>query len=109
MRPARQNQAMTIDPNDSTTKAVAARITGRVQGVAYRAFAREAASRAGLAGFARNEADGSVRVLAIGNPAAIEVFIAELRIGPPASAVAEVVTEEVAVPHDVAPDFVIQR
>ena len=96
------------NPNGSMTKAVAMRITGRVQGVAYRAFARDAARRAGLSGFARNEADGSVRILAIGTPAAIEVFIADLRAGPPASAVAEVVTEEVAVPHDVAPDFIIQ-
>ena len=58
------------------------RIFGRVQGVFYRASARDEARRLGLAGFARNEPDGSVLIEAEGDEAALERFIAWCRQGP---------------------------
>jgi acylphosphatase len=57
-------------------------VRGRVQGVGYRAFARAAALRFGLTGFAHNEPDGSVLCEAEGPAAALEQFAAELRRGP---------------------------
>ena len=39
------------------------RITGRVQGVGYRAWALQAASRLNLRGWVRNRTDGSVEAL----------------------------------------------
>lgn len=42
------------------------RVSGRVQGVWFRAGTREQAQRLGLTGYARNLPDGSVEVLACG-------------------------------------------
>jgi acylphosphatase len=42
------------------------KIYGKVQGVWYRASTKKVADELGLVGFARNEADGSVTVFAIG-------------------------------------------
>lgn len=64
------------------------RIEGRVQGVGFRAFVRREARRLGLAGWVRNEPDGSVAVEAEGPAADLEVFEARLREGPPAARVA---------------------
>lgn len=58
-------------------------VAGRVQGVAYRAFARDAASRAGLRGGVRNLDDGRVEVEVEGERAAVEAFLDALRSGPP--------------------------
>jgi acylphosphatase len=46
-------------------------IHGRVQGVFFRAFVQEAAQRAGVAGRARNAADGTVVVHLEGEAAAV--------------------------------------
>jgi acylphosphatase len=57
-------------------------VKGRVQGVGYRYFAKTAAEKRGLTGYARNSDDGSVEVLAIGDPAQVEDFLADLQRGP---------------------------
>lgn len=57
-------------------------IGGRVQGVFFRASAREQALRLGLRGHARNLADGRVEVIAAGDAAAIDALAAWLRQGP---------------------------
>lgn len=62
-------------------------ITGRVQGVGFRHFTRDAAARLGLDGWVRNRADGSVEALARGDDAALDAFRAALRRGPPAARV----------------------
>lgn len=74
--------------------AVSARITGRVQGVAFRAWTRGEAERFGLSGWVRNEADGSVRALFMGPAAAVATMLDALRIGPPAARVSGVETEQ---------------
>lgn len=58
------------------------RITGLVQGVTYRASARDAARELGLGGWVRNEADGSVSAVAEGPRERIEAFVAWCRRGP---------------------------
>lgn len=63
--------------------AIAFRVEGKVQGVWYRAFTREAATRLGLVGWVRNEPDGAVSGEAEGEDAALDAFVAELRRGPP--------------------------
>jgi acylphosphatase len=59
------------------------RISGRVQGVFFRASAREEALRRGVTGYAKNLADGSVEVLACGDVAALDALHAWLQRGPP--------------------------
>lgn len=63
------------------------RVDGLVQGVNYRQAARREAERLGIAGFARNEADGSVTVDAEGDPDALAQFVSWCRHGPDAARV----------------------
>jgi acylphosphatase len=65
-------------------------ITGRVQGVAYRASAQEEGLRLGLVGLVRNRPDGSVEAVVEGSKQAVEEFIRWCRRGPPAARVADV-------------------
>lgn len=68
-------------------------VSGRVQGVFYRATCVRKATSLGLTGFARNLADGRVEVLACGDGAAVESFLAWLWEGSPASKVTDVASE----------------
>ena len=65
-------------------------ISGRVQGVFYRASAREEAIRLGLAGEIRNLPDGRVEAVVEGARERIEEFIAWCRRGPPSAEVDDV-------------------
>lgn len=65
-------------------------MSGRVQGVFYRASTRERAQQLGCRGYARNLPDGRVEVLAVGEPAAVTALIEWLWHGPPAAHVADV-------------------
>ena len=78
-------------------------VSGRVQGVFYRATTRDQAQRLGIRGWARNLPDGRVEVLACGSPVAVQQLCAFLRQGPPAAEVDAVECESVAV-EDVEPD-----
>ena len=73
-------------PNDAVARVVV-RVTGRVQGVNYRATAAREARRRGLAGWVRNEPDGSVLLDVEGDPAALEAFLDWCATGPPAARV----------------------
>ena len=57
-------------------------IRGRVQGVGYRNFASRVASDLGITGYARNLADGSVEVFAMGTEPVLDEFAGRLRCGP---------------------------
>lgn len=65
-------------------------VTGKVQGVWFRASTRDEALRLGLTGHARNLADGSVEVLAVGDGEAIAALERWLHRGPPLAQVAGV-------------------
>lgn len=62
-------------------------IEGRVQGVYFRAFTRDAASELGLRGWVRNQSDGSVEVAVAGDGEAVERLKSRLRVGPPSARV----------------------
>ena len=66
------------------------RVTGRVQGVGYRAWAMQRGARLGVRGWVRNRADGSVEALVIGDDRAVAAMIEACRQGPPAAEVADV-------------------
>lgn len=57
-------------------------VSGRVQGVFFRASARDEALRLGLAGHARNLSDGRVEVIACGDAAALAALERWLQCGP---------------------------
>lgn len=59
------------------------RVKGRVQGVAFRAYARDRALKLGLAGYARNMPDGSVLMEVEGPPEKLSDFYSWCRKGPP--------------------------
>ena len=65
-------------------------ITGRVQGVAYRASAQDEGLRLGLVGLVRNRADGSVEAVVEGSRQAALEFVRWCRRGPPAARVLDV-------------------
>lgn len=67
-------------------------ITGKVQGVFFRASAQEKALALGLTGWVRNRSDGSVEALAEGPRERVEAFIAWCWQGPEASRVESVQT-----------------
>jgi acylphosphatase len=71
-------------------------VRGRVQGVGFRYATVMEARRLGLAGWARNATDGSVEILAEGNPAAVRQLIAWCGQGPPSARVASVQHREEA-------------
>jgi acylphosphatase len=58
-------------------------VHGRVQGVFFRAFLREAALQAGVAGWAENRADGAVGVRLEGDRGAVALVERACREGPP--------------------------
>lgn len=66
------------------------RIRGRVQGVFYRASARQRARQLGLTGYARNCDDASVEIVAEGEERRVEQLIAWCRTGPPGARVESV-------------------
>ena len=62
-------------------------VSGRVQGVYYRATAARRARELGISGYARNLADGRVEVLACGDDDSVSAFVKWLWIGSSASKV----------------------
>ncbi|RMG20518.1 MAG: acylphosphatase [Deltaproteobacteria bacterium] len=77
------------DPQDERVRA-SILVTGRVQGVFYRASAMEQAQRLGLTGWVMNLPDGRVESVVEGSRAAVEEYLAWCRRGPPAAHVAAV-------------------
>ncbi|GLQ92214.1 acylphosphatase [Dyella acidisoli] len=71
-------------------------VSGKVQGVFFRASARNEAMRLGLHGHARNLSDGRVEVIASGSAEALHQLEQWLWQGPPAARVDEVIRN----PHE---------
>ena len=70
-------------------------ISGDVQGVFYRHFAKQEADRLALAGWCRNEADGSVYIVLEGEEKNVEHFIRWAKKGSELATVEDVtVTQE---------------
>ena len=81
------------------TETVRVRVTGRVQGVGYRAWAADTARGLGVCGWIRNEDDGAVTALVSGPAAAVERMLAAMRSGPAAARVRDLA----AAPSDEKP------
>ncbi len=70
-------------------------VTGKVQGVWFRASTQDKAKELGLTGWACNLPDGRVEVLAFGDKDKLAVLHEWLKIGPELAEVIEVIHEEV--------------
>jgi len=77
-----------------TTACVKCTVSGRVQGVFYRAATEQQASALGLDGWVRNCPDGQVELVVRGEAAAVERLVRWLWDGPPAAQVERVVLDE---------------
>jgi len=64
------------------TKHIDIRITGRVQGVSFRATTKAVADQMGIRGMVRNEKDGSLYLEAEGDDTLLEVFVEWCNEGP---------------------------
>ena len=65
-------------------------VEGRVQGVCYRMYASDEATRLGLTGWVRNLRDGAVEIVAEGEEEALTEFLEWCRRGPPYACVMRV-------------------
>ena len=79
-------------------------VSGRVQGVGFRYFTRDAARREGIQGTVQNLDDGRVEVVAAGDAEAMTRFERAVRRGPAGSRVEHVMVEP-APPAAAAADF----
>lgn len=82
--------------NDELTR-VHLSISGRVQGVFFRATTKDEAQARGLTGWVQNTRDGRVEAEVQGSPAAVKELIDECRTGPPAADVDDVQVDEIDV------------
>lgn len=80
-------------------RSVRVRVSGRVQGVYYRASAQAEARRLGVGGWVRNKPDGSVLLHAQGDPAAVDALLEWCRGGPPGADVTMMEVEDVTTQH----------
>ena len=71
------------------------RVTGRVQGVFFRAWTRNEAEALGVGGWVRNCSDGSVEAHVEGEPDAVDRLIDSIRAGPPGARVDQVTVDAV--------------
>ena len=62
-------------------------ISGRVQGVGYRAWTEYTAIKLGLEGWVRNRRDGTVEALFVGPDETVETMLEACRQGPPGARV----------------------
>jgi len=70
-------------------------VSGRVQGVFFRASCQDEARSTGVSGWISNEPDGTVRAVFEGEPEAVDRMVAWCRHGPPHAVVENVtVTDE---------------
>ncbi len=75
------------DTDRQERKAVRIRVTGKVQGVWFRAWTVDKATALGLDGWVRNRQDGTVEAVAVGAPNIVDQFVNACRKGPPAARV----------------------
>jgi acylphosphatase len=78
-------------------------VSGRVQGVFYRATAAQRARELGIRGYAKNLPDGRVEVLAWGEEREVKLFMDWLWIGSSASKVTSVEITQVETGRDQVP------
>ncbi len=88
-------------------KIVRAVVTGKVQGVWFRAWTVKEAQKRNLHGWVQNLQDGSVEALFAGDPAMVDAMVTACHQGPPLAKVANVAVSDAT--GEAIPDGFIQR
>lgn len=88
-------------------KGITIRVTGKVQGVFFRAFTKEKADELDIAGFVRNEANGDVYIEAEGDQELLASFVSWCRQGPRLAIVTGVTTTDTSLKN--FREFIISR
>jgi len=84
-------------------------ITGVVQGVGFRPFVYNLATRLGLSGWVLNSSSG-VEIEAVGPPAALEEFAERLRSdAPPLSRIEQIIVETIEIQDPIPEEFIIRH
>ncbi|HTG36445.1 MAG TPA: acylphosphatase [Thermoanaerobaculia bacterium] len=92
----------------SAVQAFRLRLSGRVQGVGFRWFTRQAARELGLTGRVRNLPDGCVEIEVAGGSEPLAVFRERVRQGPQGARVTGLEEQEIS-PVPTWDGFVIDR
>ena len=82
-------------------RAVHVTISGRVQGVGYRAWTERTARTLGLEGWARNRRNGDVEAVFVGDDDKIETMLASCRQGPGLALVVAVKADDLDPPDPI--------
>jgi len=69
-------------------------ISGKVQGVFFRASAKDEADKLGITGWVKNTFDGNVEIMATGNKILMDQFVAWCKHGPKRAVVASIIIIE---------------
>lgn len=88
-------------------KIVRAIVTGKVQGVWFRAWTVKEAQKRHLRGWVQNLSDGSVEALFAGDPAMVDAMVKACHQGPPLSKVSNVAVRDAS--GETVPDDFAQR
>lgn len=72
-------------------------VSGRVQGVCYRAFVLHRANELNIKGYTKNLVNGNVKVVASGEDNALNIFINMLKEGPPMARVDDIQSSEITI------------
>jgi len=70
---------------NATARCLRVTVSGHVQGVCFRHYARQKAIELGICGWVKNTADGSVEALICGSATALDAMLAWLSHGPPSA------------------------
>ncbi|HEU5409603.1 MAG TPA: acylphosphatase [Candidatus Acidoferrales bacterium] len=84
-------------------------VSGIVQGVGFRLFSQRVSARLGVAGYAKNLADGRVEVYAIGSREELAALRRELERGPHSSSVSGIVEEDTNIEERYTRGFSIEH
>lgn len=87
-------------PEDIANFALHVRIQGLVQGVWFRNWTQEEATRRKLRGWVRNRNDGSVEAVFVGDEPVVRAMVAACHRGPPKAQVSKVIQ----IPAEYRPD-----
>jgi acylphosphatase len=75
-------------------KTISLLVTGKVHGVFFRQSTRKKATQLGITGTVRNNPDGTVSILATGEPGQLDQLTAWSRTGPPEARVTQVIIQD---------------